>query len=1088
MEFEPVILTPFKAYFNGVYYMEKKNYIKVFGVVAIILAVFALFLYAICYVCVEYRDNRSSLSSDIGQESVTPTADIEWGPAAYDVEYELGETTAAAMRSKWNTYVNSSSEDNVVKIKLTADWVAVLDSSGTNIPYIAGSSSAHKYVVLDLNGHKITRSSGTGRLIYASYADFTIEDSSGGQGVITNGYTNNSLHGSALYATNCNITLNGINISYCRSYGSTTKRGTGPVYVEGESNFTMNGGSIYSNNQSDAYVDSNGLNVYTYLDGGYIVLNGVTFSNNICTSKRNITCNSLTATRGTVTVTDCTFTGNNGQDGYFYNLLSPSAGKAVNIKGCNFYNNKGLSIYIDGAPTDGATIENCEIYNNTSTYSQVASCVYDGVSTSTLIQDCNIHDNTGQWGAIQQEVNRSSLSLVRTSITNNTAIYTAAGIYIRNRGSICNIIDSTITGNKATNSSYGAIELVVGTTTYTGSLTLSGLVKITGNTNKADEQADLTLFPKIVGELDEESEIGIFVGVTIATGTAVTTGYSTYNAGIDPSNIFFSNNPRYVVAWNTAGTEAAFVTPKTMDKPTADETNFVYTGAAQTYNPQGIDTAYMKVDNNVQVNAGTYTVTVTPINGCVWTGYSKDPVTFDFVINKATPKITPSKTSITVAETAEGCEYDISGVASNGENVKIAYYDSGGALLAGPPTAQGIYRIVLSVAATDNYNAASVTVPLTITQHKHTFDNYVFNDGTATCTQDGTETGQCTFPNCSETDTRSKEGTALGHDYVGEPTWVWGNSYHTATATFVCSRGDDPDYTIAAQVTENREEATCSKEGLLTLTASVTLNGKTYTDVKTDVITTLPHDYSITRWEWAEDYSSATFYYECAECGDSGSVTVDSVIKIDKQPTCTEFGSKTYTVTATYPYAKTATDSQTVSIDKIDHDYSSQVFAPSCTVDGYTLHICSQCGDTYQDDIQSALGHTYDSYGHDGDTHWQICSTCGHTSAPTSHTYSYSSTIKDATETEQGEELWECECGSQITKTTPTLAHTQHTPGDVWMSDGTYHWHECTFDGCNEQLDKVEHDYQDTVIAPTCTTDGYTLHTCDVCKESHRDT
>ena len=115
LEFEPVILTPFKAYFNGVYYMEKKNYIKVFGVVAIILAVFALFLYAICYVCVEYRDNRSSLSSDIGQESVTPTADIERGPAAYDVEYELGETTAAAMRSKWNTYVNSSSEDNVVR-------------------------------------------------------------------------------------------------------------------------------------------------------------------------------------------------------------------------------------------------------------------------------------------------------------------------------------------------------------------------------------------------------------------------------------------------------------------------------------------------------------------------------------------------------------------------------------------------------------------------------------------------------------------------------------------------------------------------------------------------------------------------------------------------------------------------------------------------------------------------------------------------------------------------------------------------------------------------------------------------------------
>ena len=258
LEFEPVILTPFKAYFNGVYYMEKKNYIKVFGVVAIILAVFALFLYAICYVCVEYRDNRSSLSSDIGQESVTPTADIERGPAAYDVEYELGETTAAAMRSKWNTYVNSSSEDNVVKIKLTADWVAVLDSIGTNIPYIAGSASARRYVVLDLNGHKIRRSSGTGRLIYASYADFTIEDSSGGQGGITSGYTDRYRHGSALYAKDCNITLNDINISGCSSYGDMYGNSYGAVYVEGASNFTMNGGSL-SNNSVSNYGSCNGI-------------------------------------------------------------------------------------------------------------------------------------------------------------------------------------------------------------------------------------------------------------------------------------------------------------------------------------------------------------------------------------------------------------------------------------------------------------------------------------------------------------------------------------------------------------------------------------------------------------------------------------------------------------------------------------------------------------------------------------------------------------------------------------------------------------------------------------------------------------
>ena len=51
--------------------------------------------------------------------------------------------------------------------------------------------------------------------------------------------------------------------------------------------------------------------------------------------------------------------------------------------------------------------------------------------------------------------------------------------------------------------------------------------------------------------------------------------------------------------------------------------------------------------------------------------------------------------------------------------------------------------------------------------HEHVFAEYEYNQD-ATCTQDGTETATCIF--CTATDTRIKEGSALGHDYSDEYT------------------------------------------------------------------------------------------------------------------------------------------------------------------------------------------------------------------------------------------------------------------------------------------------------------------------------
>ncbi|MCQ2387791.1 MAG: InlB B-repeat-containing protein, partial [Clostridia bacterium] len=61
------------------------------------------------------------------------------------------------------------------------------------------------------------------------------------------------------------------------------------------------------------------------------------------------------------------------------------------------------------------------------------------------------------------------------------------------------------------------------------------------------------------------------------------------------------------------------------------------------------------------------------------------------------------------------------------------------------------------------------------------------------------------------------------------------------------------------------------------------------------------------------------------------------------------------------------------------HSYSEQVFEPTCTEQGYSLHTCS-CGDVYKDTYVNAKGHTYSTkWTTDNTYHWHTA-TCEHTS------------------------------------------------------------------------------------------------------------
>ena len=101
----------------------------------------------------------------------------------------------------------------------------------------------------------------------------------------------------------------------------------------------------------------------------------------------------------------------------------------------------------------------------------------------------------------------------------------------------------------------------------------------------------------------------------------------------------------------------------------------------------------------------------------------------------------------------------------------------------------------------------------------HTFTNYVYNDD-AKCEQDGTETAVCDIEGCSKTHTKTKENTALDHDWSA---WVAGEN---DTYTRVCSRdsthidiqtGDNHVHIFDRQVAENDflvSPATCIKKAV----------------------------------------------------------------------------------------------------------------------------------------------------------------------------------------------------------------------------------------------------------------------------------
>lgn len=241
-----------------------------------------------------------------------------------------------------------------------------------------------------------------------------------------------------------------------------------------------------------------------------------------------------------------------------------------------------------------------------------------------------------------------------------------------------------------------------------------------------------------------------------------------------------------------------------------------------------------------------------------------------------------------------------------------------------------------------------------------------------------------------------------------------------------------------------------------------------------------------------------------AKWSDSHTHSWDSGV-VTKQPTCTEAGTKTYTCTSC---GKT----KTTEIAATGHQHTEirNKKEATCKAEGYT-------GDTYCTDCETKVSsgqaipkidHTWDNgkvtteatCEHTG-VRTYTCSICGETkeeeTPKTDHTYDDGTVTKKPTCIETGIKTYTCTvCQKTKTEEIPATGH-QHTEirnkkeatcietgytGDTYCKD-------CgTKLSSGEVISKKAHDYEvKDRQKPTCTTDGYVLSVCKVCRDEKQE-
>lgn len=220
-------------------------------------------------------------------------------------------------------------------------------------------------------------------------------------------------------------------------------------------------------------------------------------------------------------------------------------------------------------------------------------------------------------------------------------------------------------------------------------------------------------------------------------------------------------------------------------------------------------------------------------------------------------------------------------------------------------------------------------------------------------------------------------------------------------------------------------ENTCGDDGVITFTC--TKCGFAYTQT-----TFATGNHSIGAWEMAQAPTCTENGYEVRSCqgcslsyvrtlrAEGHSIVTDGAVPA----TCTTDG---LTEGSHCDLCGEVITAQQV-IPATNHTEEEVYVAPSCTEQGYTMYICTQCGESYKEDFEAALGHTKE-------TLTAIPATCTQTGLTA------------------GEYCLVCNEIIIAQEVVPMIAHT----------------------------------YQSVVTPPTTTEQGFTTHSCTICGYNYTD-
>lgn len=192
-----------------------------------------------------------------------------------------------------------------------------------------------------------------------------------------------------------------------------------------------------------------------------------------------------------------------------------------------------------------------------------------------------------------------------------------------------------------------------------------------------------------------------------------------------------------------------------------------------------------------------------------------------------------------------------------------------------------------------------------------------------------------------------------------------------------------------------------------------------------------------------------------------------------------------------------------------EHSYEIEsTVAPTCTSDGYTVEKCNKCGEYTRNKKDSALGHdnelvrtvepdcTQHGYG------IYECKRCHLPSivegdAPLGHEYGLGDfEIIEPTCAQKGYTEYRClREGCDATDKRDYTDPIDHTAGEPLIIDSTCQKHgsesvyctQCGFLISEVSLELVPHNFDDTVVEPTCASPGYTHRKCSECHVERRE-